>query len=218
MIFKSTFTIIIKTINFMLQYIISFLVLLNPFALFIYLNPVAEDLRKKQYLEVLLKAGGLSLIIFLMAALFGKLIFENLLFIDFSSFKIFGGIVIVVYALIFIVQGRRSFFILKGTLDDLAAEIALPFMVGAATVSLCIIIGNRFGSLKASMIITGSMLAHIGLVFLLTILKYKLLKKSMKVVFDKTMVMLLRLNGFIVGAIGTNLIVAGIREFFSISL
>ncbi|MCF7871197.1 MAG: hypothetical protein K9L95_04840 [Candidatus Omnitrophica bacterium] len=202
----------------MIQFIISFLVLLNPFALFIYLNPIAKDLNRKDYLMVLVKAGGLSLLIFLGFALFGRIIFEKILLIDFSSFKIFGGVVITAYALIFIIQGRKSFFTLKGSLDDLAAEIALPFMVGAATISLCIIIGNRFHPFAASGIITLTMIIHISLVFFLTILKYSLFKERLKVAFDKTMGMFLRLNGFIVGAIGSNLIISGIREFFSISV
>ncbi|MCF7874113.1 MAG: hypothetical protein K9L84_00070 [Candidatus Omnitrophica bacterium] len=202
----------------MLQFIISFLVLLNPFALFVYLNPIAKDLNRKDFLTVLIKAGGLSLILFLVSALFGRIIFEKILLIDFSSFKIFGGVVIIAYALIFIIQGKKSFFTLKGTLDDLAAEIALPFMVGAATISLCIIIGNRFNSLVASGIIITTMIIHVGLVFLLTILKYTFFKERLRVAFDKTMGMFLRLNGFIVGAIGSNLVISGIREFFSVSL
>lgn len=202
----------------MLQFIVSFLVLLNPFALFMYLNPIAKDLNRKDFSKVLLKAAGLSLVIFLAASLFGRFIFENFLFINFSSFKIFGGIVITTYALIFIIQGKKSFFILKESLDDLAAEIALPFMVGAATISLCIIIGNRFGPLKAMGIITITMIIHISLVFLLAILKYTLFKKRLRIAFDKIMGMFLRLNGFIVGAIGLNLIVSGIREFFTTTL
>jgi multiple antibiotic resistance protein len=62
------------------------------------------------------------------------------------------------------------------------------------------------------------MVIHISLVFFLTILKYSLFKERLKVAFDKTMGMFLRLNGFIVGAIGSNLIISGIREFFSISI
>lgn len=199
----------------MLQFIISFLVLLNPFALFMYLNPVAKDLKQQDFFAVLLKAAGLSLVIFLGAALFGELLFKKLLFVDFASFKIFGGIVITIYALIFIIQGKKSFFILKGSLDDLAAEIALPFMVGAATVSLCIIIGNEFKSLQATGVIVVTMLIHVGLVFLLTFLKYTVFKKKLRVAFDKVMAMFLRLNGFIVGAIGSNLIASGIKEFFT---
>ncbi len=202
----------------MTQFIISFLVLLNPFALFMYLNPVAKDLNRRDFLGVLLKAGSLSLIIFWAAALFGNIIFKNLLFVNFASFKIFGGIVITLYALIFIIQGKKSFFILKGGLDDLAAEIALPFMVGAATVSLSIIIGNRFSPIQAVSLITIAVIIHIAVVSSLTILKYTLFKERLRVAFDKTMGMFLRLNGFIVGAIGSNLIVSGIKDFFSVSL
>jgi multiple antibiotic resistance protein len=199
----------------MLQFIISFLVLLNPFALFMYLNPIAAELNERDFFKLLLKAGGLSLLIFLAASLYGKIIFDNILFVDFASFKIFGGIVIITYALIFIIQGKKSFFTLKGDLDDLAAEISLPFMVGAATISLCLIIGNNFTSFETGMIITITMIMHVGIVFSLHFFKCRLLKERLKVPFDKIMGMLLRLNGFIVGAIGSNLITSGIRDFFT---
>ncbi len=198
------------------QFIISFLVLLNPFALFMYLNPVAKELNRQDFFFLLIKAGSLSLFIFLLAVLFGKTMFENLLFVDFASFKVFGGIVIIAYALTFIIQGKKSFFILKGNLDDLAAEIALPFMVGAATVSLCIIIGSRFDFFQAAGIIALTMGIHISLVFFLFALKYIFLKEKMRVAFDKITGMLLRLNGFIVGAIGMNLIASGIKETFGL--
>lgn len=202
----------------MAQFVISFLVLLNPFALFVYLSPIAKELNQHDFLLVLLKAAGLSLAIFLVTTLFGEYIFIKFLFIDFASFKIFGGIVITLYALIFIIQGKKSFFVLKGSLDDLAAEIALPFMVGAATVSLCIIIGNKFRPLQAAGVIIVAMIIHVSLVFLLTFLRYTLFKKSLRVSFDKVLGMLLRLNGFIVGAIGSNLIVSGIKDFFVIPI
>ncbi len=198
----------------MLEFIISFLVLLNPFALFMYLNQISKDLNHKDFLGVLLKAGKLSLLIFLIITLFGKTLFEGLLFIDPASFKVFGGVVITIYALTFILQGRKSFFILKGSLDDLAGEIALPFMVGPATVSLCIIIGSQLSPLRAVGVIIIATVAHTGIVFLLFVSKYIVLKERIKVAFDKTVGMLLRLNGFIVGTIGLNLIFSGIKSFF----
>lgn len=196
----------------MLSFILNFLVLLNPFALFIYLNPVMEELKPKDFFDVLTKASITSLIIFILFLFFGSEFFQHVLKIRFESFRIFGGIVISTFALIFIIQGKKSFFTLKGTLDDIAAEIALPFMVGAATVSLAIVIGDAFTDEKSVFIVFASLLLNQFIIMLLFWLKYKVFKKRLRAAFDKCMSMFLRLNGFLVGAIGVNMIISGVRS------
>jgi multiple antibiotic resistance protein len=69
----------------------------------------------------------------------GDIIFQETFQIDFESFRIFGGIIAFSYACYFIVKGQKAVIIMKEDLDDLAAEIALPFMVGAGMISLSIV-------------------------------------------------------------------------------
>jgi multiple antibiotic resistance protein len=45
----------------------------------------------------------------------------------------------------FIVGGRESFIQMRENLDDMASQLALPFMVGAGSVSVSILIGNAYG-------------------------------------------------------------------------
>ncbi len=192
---------------------ISFLVLLNPFALFIYLNPVMNDLTQRDFFEVLGKATLISLVIFLLFSEFGTLIFK-FLEINFESFRIFGGIVIFTMALIFIIQGKKSLITLRGSLDELASEIALPFMVGAGTISISIIIGERFSSVRSILIIIGSMVINYIIIAILVYIKYSLSSVRVKIAFDKLMVYLLRVNGFFIGAIGISMTISGIRNLF----
>lgn len=183
--------------------------MLNPFALFMYLQPAMKELYPRTFLKVFLKASLISLGIFLLFALSGTYIFENILQIHFEAFRIFGGIVIASFALLFIVQGKKSFITMKGDLDELASEIALPFMVGAATIALSILIGEQSSAVQSlfviSMVVAVNYLLIMGLMFL----RLKLPKKF-KVAFDKNMETLLRLNGFFVGAIGLNMIIKGL--------
>lgn len=192
---------------------ISFLVLLNPFALFIYLNPVMNDLTQRDFFEVLGKATLISLVIFLLFSEFGTLIFK-FLEINFESFRIFGGIVIFTMALIFIIQGKKSLITLRGSLDELASEIALPFMVGAGTISISIIIGERFSSVQSILIIISSMVINYIIIAILVYIKYSLSSVRVKIAFDKLMVYLLRVNGFFIGAIGISMTISGIRNLF----
>lgn len=182
--------------------------MLNPFALFMYLQPIMKELRTGTFLKVFFKASLISLAIYLVFALTGTYVFENVFHIHFEAFRIFGGIVIASFALLFIVQGKKSFVTMKGDLDELASEIALPFMVGAATIALSILIGERSSSMESLFVLTTVIVVNYLLIMGLMFLRLYLPKKF-KVAFDKNMEILLRLNGFFVGAIGLNMIISG---------
>jgi multiple antibiotic resistance protein len=196
----------------MISTIIGFLVMLNPFALFIYLTPIMEELSEEKFRKVLLKASLISLFILVVFVLVGKKIFTDFFQIDFESFRIFGGIILFSFAYLYIVKGQRALLHMKEDLDDLASDIALPFMIGAGTISLAILMANDFGatiSITALiMIFTISYLMIMGL----RQIKEMMSRKRFKVAFDKTMEMSMRVMGFFIGAIGVDMVVVGIRN------
>ncbi len=198
----------------MISQIIAFLVMLNPFALFLYLNPVMEELEHKNFLKVLFKATIISFGIFLIFLFTGKFVFEDFFQINFESFRIFGGIVIFSLAYLFIVKGQKAMIHMKGSLDDLASEIALPFMIGAGTISLTILMANelpiRIGLISLIIILA------INYIFILILkaIRDNFERNRMKVAFDKNMDILLRLNGFFVGAIGINMVLTAINNMY----
>lgn len=200
----------------MLSAIIEFLVMLNPFALFLYLEPIRKDLDHKQFIRVIFKATLISLSVCLVFFFTGEWIFEQVFRINFESFRIFGGIIIFSYAYFYIVKGQKALIMIKEDLDDLASEIALPFMVGAGTLSLTILL-----SVKQSMLIGSGLLVIVFLVnfFLLFVLKWirdQFDKRKFRKAYDKNMEVLLRLNGFFIGAIGVNMVVSGIQNMFGV--
>jgi multiple antibiotic resistance protein len=198
----------------MIQSIAEFLVLLSPFALFLYLRPVMKELSQRDFVKVLFKATLISFFIFFIFLASGDFLFRQVLNINFESFRIFGGIIIFSIAYLFIMKGQKAFFHLKGSLDDLAAEIALPFLVGAATISLAILMGNRFSIGIGSVILIFILTINFFSILFLKFLRDNIKKKKMKVAFDKTMEILLRLNGFFIGAIGINMIIRGLNTLY----
>lgn len=198
----------------MLQTLIEFLVLLSPFALFLYLKPIMKDLSHREFLIVLLKANIISYIIFFIFLASGDFIFNNVLNIRFESFRIFGGIIIFSIAYLFIMKGQRGFFQLKGSLDDLAAEIALPFLVGAATISLTILMSHKFSLLTGSILLFCILAINFIVILLLKYLRDRITKQKFKIAFDKNLEILLRLNGFFIGAIGINMVIRGINTLY----
>lgn len=192
------------------QSIINFLVLMNPIALYLYILPLKKQVGVVRFINIVARATIISYVVYTVFALSGEKFF-HLLQIDFESFRIFGGLVVTVLSLIFIVQGKKSLITTTGEVNRIAAEIALPFMVGAGTIAISIIIGRQQGAMKASLIIFAVMLLTFIAICTLSLLRHSL-KPRWKIFFDQNAEILLRLNGFMIGAFGINLIVTGIRN------
>lgn len=199
----------------MITAIFSFLVMLNPFALFLYLKPVMKDLSDADFRAVFLKASMISFFIYLVFLLFGDVVFQKVFRINFESFRIFGGIVLFSFAYIFIVQGKKAFIQIKGDLHDLASEIALPFMVGAGTISLTILMSEQLELWQGVLSLALIMLINFIFIMGLKQIRRSMRSKNVQTAFDKNMELLLRINGFFLGAIGVDMVVTGISNLFA---
>lgn len=198
----------------MLSSILEFLVMLNPFALFLYLEPIRKDLSHKDYILVILKATLISLAVCALFFYTGEFIFKKVLQINFESFRIFGGIIIFSYAYFYIVKGQKAMIMIKENLDDLASEIALPFMVGAGAISLSILLSQKHSIMLGTIALVVIFGANFLVLFSLKKFRDSLEHKKFKTAFDKNMEVLLRLNGFFIGAIGINMVLIGIKNMF----
>jgi len=194
-----------------IEYIIYFLALLNPFALFVYTLPLKKEFGIGRYIKIMTFASLISASIYLLFALSGTYLFEHVLKIRFDSLRIFGGVVLLAFALSYIVQGKESFITIKGKLSKIASEVALPFMVGAGTIALSVVIGGEFSALGTILTIIMVMIANLAIVACLAFVRHKLVDRF-KTVFDENIEIILRLNGFIVGAFGVDLIITGIQN------
>ncbi|MFC7000087.1 MarC family protein [Rufibacter roseus] len=201
----------------MIPAIFSFLVMLNPFALFLYLKPVMNDLSDADFKSVFLKASFISFSIFLIFLLFGDIVFQKVFRINFESFRIFGGIVLFSFAYIFIVQGKKAFIQIKGDLHDLASEIALPFMVGAGTISLTIVMSEQLELWQGVVSLAVIMLSNFVIIMGLKQIRRSMRSKNVQQAFDKNMELLLRINGFFLGAIGVDMVVTGISNLLGVT-
>lgn len=198
----------------MLSVILGFLVMLNPFALFLYLRPVMQDISHQQFLAVFTRASFISLVIFLIFLLFGDIIFEKVFKIHFDAFRIFGGIILFSLAYLYIVKGQRGFIQVRENLDDLASEIALPFMVGAGTISLSILMGDQLMIYEGILSLIIIMIINFVCVIGLKEIRARISSGKLQIAFDKNMEILMRINGFFIGAIGVDMIVRGIQNLF----
>ena len=163
---------------------------------------------------VIFKATIISFVICLIFFFFGDQIFTRVFQIDFESFRIFGSIIIFSYAYLFIVKGQKALIMIKENLDDLASEIALPFMVGAGTISLSILLSQRHTLLIGTLSLVIIFSINFLVLYSLKKLRDSIEGRKFKTAFDKNMEVLLRLNGFLIGAIGINMVLTGINNMF----
>ena len=142
------------------------LILLNPFLVIVYLIELVQDLEIKLFSSVLVRAGLIASTIHIIFALLGDAVFSELLHAEFASFQIFGGIVFLIVGIKFMLRGVETIEALRGPAEHIAGSIAMPILVGPATVSASVILGKR---LSPVMSIVGVLLA-VGICVLVIII------------------------------------------------
>jgi multiple antibiotic resistance protein len=195
-----------------LQLIVAFIILLNPFALFLYLKDVMDKLTYKDFIRVLVKATTISFLLCMLFATFGDRIFMDVFHINFQSFRIFGGIVIFSFAFLYIVTGHKTMIRANNSLDEIANELAMPFMVGAGVISVSVLMGHNHSYLMSSVQIGISLVVNLLIILLLHWLKVFISVKVSREAFEKVMSVVVRLLGFMLGAIGIDMIISGIKS------
>jgi len=191
----------------------AFLAILNPFALCLYLAAVMDDLESRTFFKVLLQASVISLVVFWVFALVGESLLVTVLNLRTESLRIFGGIIFFIIGYNYVMRGYKAAEVLRGTLEDLPSAIALPYMIGAGTITQAILVGKKH-SAHVSMLI---LLVGIAVAFVL-VAGFKVLRDHMKrrnkLVFNRYVNILSRINGLLIGAISTQMVVSGVRSLW----
>ena len=119
------------------------LILLNPFLLIVYLIDLVQDLDRRGFSQVVIRASVNSSGVFILFALAGESIFSTLLQAHFESFQIFGGVIFLLIGIQFVFSGHKAMTKMRGNPEHVAGSIALPIMIGPGTVSACILSGTN---------------------------------------------------------------------------
>ena len=194
--------------------LIGFLAILNPFALCLYVGGMTSDLSAPRFLKVMLSACAVSFIVFAVFALAGEPLLVDGLSIHPGAMRAFGGLVFLVVAYKYVMIGYRAAEQLRGSLEGLSSAIALPFMIGAGTITQSILIGKRHAAATAVTIL----LAGIAVTFII-VLAFKVISGRVKgrreAVFERYVNILARINGLIIGAISIEMIVFGLQSVWN---
>jgi multiple antibiotic resistance protein len=119
------------------------LVILNPFALAVYLLEILREHSVADVGRIMLRAAIVSGCVFVVFAWLGNRIFQDVLQARFASFQIFGGILFLIISLRFMLNGGTTLIALRGKPGHVAGAVAMPFMIGPGTVSAAVLAGSR---------------------------------------------------------------------------
>jgi len=199
--------------NTVAQSLIPFLAILNPFALCLYLAVLMEELDLKRFVRVLAVACLISLVSFCICAVAGETLLTDWLGIRPEALRIFGGMVFFVVAYNYVVHGYRGAEVLRGSLEELPSAVALPFMIGAGTITQAILVGKKHTPLEAVAVLGAGVAVTFAIVLI-----FKLIRDRMKArrerLFERYVNILARANGLLIGAISTQMVVSGVHQLW----
>lgn len=199
-----------------IQSVITFLLILNPFALCLYLRGVVEDLDRAHFAAVLGRASLISFLVFTLFVWTGEPFLVGTLGVRPEAMRVFGGIIFFNVAYIYVTKGYKALDLLRGNIDELPSEIAMPFMIGGGTITQAIILGKQHDNWIGTALLAGSMVICALFVFLFKLL-HDHLKGADERLLRRYMNLLSRANGLLIGALSIDMIVQGVHElwFFS---
>lgn len=193
------------------QAFVFFLALLNPFLLSLYLLELIVRLQPGVFTRVLTRGVIIGGAVFSLFALTGDAIFAAVLQVDFSSFQIFGGILFLLVGINFFFNGPQAIGLLRGEPEHLAGSIAMPFLIGPATVSAAIMIGGALPRMQALAVVWLTMAAVVvGLVAL----KYAhdhMRERNARLV-DRYVDITGRVSALMIGTFAVQMIVTGLMK------
>lgn len=187
-------------------------VILNPFALSVYLIDMLQNRPTRTVAGVLLRATTISAIVFSLFAWGGDRIFADVLQVRFAAFQIFGGLVFVVIALRFMVSGGEALVSLRGEPEHLAGTIAMPFMIGPGTVSAAAVAGARL-PLGFAILSIASALALTMLSLVLLKLGFDRIRERNSRLIERYADLASRIAALLIGTIAVEMVLDGISSF-----
>jgi len=188
------------------------LVLINPFLVIIYLVDMVETLERKQFDQVLIRAGLISSAVFFCFAILGDVIFGSIIQAQFASFQIFGGVVFLLIGLQFVFRGPAAIEILNGKSEHLAGAIAMPVLIGPGTISASVIIGKRHDALVACAVILATVIVSITLMLVLKT-AHDVVRQRNERLIKRYIEISGRIMALFIGTVSIEMIMQGLRTW-----
>jgi len=187
-------------------------ILLNPFILSVYLTDLVKALDLRSFSRHLVRAGLISLAVFLLFAWAGNAIFEDVLQLHFSSFLVFGGITFLIIGIRLILGIGPPVESLKPESDQVSASIAMPLIVGPGTISASVLAGTRLDRVSAAAAIVLAMIAAVTALVLIKLLHDYVRSRNERLIHRYTEIAG-RVTALFIGTFAIEMIVTGLQSW-----
>ncbi len=188
------------------------LVLLNPFLLILYLMDLIQEYPFASFSRVLMRAAVVAFLVFVVFAAAGDVIFREFLQVNFASFQVFGGIVFLAIGYQFMFQGMSALRSLRGQPEFITGSIAMPVLIGPATLSASMIIGERLDLLLAVAAIALAVGVSVAIILFLKRLHDKA-KRHNEALIHRYTEIAGRVAALIIGTFGVEMIMQGVKSW-----
>ncbi len=190
------------------------LVILNPFALSVYLFDLLQRHSMRSIGGMLARASLIAGTVLAAFAVGGERLLTDLLQVRFFAFQIFGGIIFLVIGLKFILEGANTVTLLRGEPAQLAGTVAMPFLIGPGTISVSALAGVRHGPLGGVLVVIVALAITI-LVLLTLKFVFDRLKERNTMLLERYAEIAGRVSGFLAGSISVEMIASGIETWLA---
>lgn len=190
------------------------LVLLNPFALSIYLVEILRNHSSKVVGRIVFRACLISWSVFAIFAIAGDRIFSDVLQVRFAAFQVFGGILFIMIALRFMLSGKQTMFSLRGEPERIAGAVAMPFMIGPGTVSAATLAGSKLPVYQAVLALGASLLATGLLLMVAKVTLDHVRERNVRLVERYTEIAG-RISAVVVGTVAVEMLFQGIDAYLA---
>jgi multiple antibiotic resistance protein len=190
-------------------------VLLNPFIMSIYLIELIKGMPARDFSTQMLRAGLLSLVVFLLFAWAGEVLFEDVMQVRFFSFMIFGGITFLIIGIRLILFSSPPVQSLRPQSREVSGAIAMPFIIGPGTISASVLAGSRLDFYLASLAIALALAAAIVSILLLKKL-YDMVQTRNERYVERYVEIAGRVTALFTGSFAVDMILKGVERWLRV--
>ncbi len=188
------------------------LVLLNPFALSVYLAEVLQEQAFGVLVGVLKRAALIAFGVFAVFAWGGERVFTDVLGARFAAFLVFGGVVFLLVGIKLMLTGSAALDSLRGHPEHLAGTIAMPFMVGPGTVSAAVLTGAKLSLPFALGAIACSLLLTVLALLVIKLLFDHVRERNARLI-QRYVEITGRVSGIVVGTVAVEMLMQGVQAW-----
>lgn len=191
------------------------LVLLNPFALSVYLAQVLQEQPLPVLARVLWRAALISFGVFALFAWGGERVFTNVLGVRYAAFLVFGGLVFLLIGIKLMLAGSGALDALRGEAEHLAGAIAMPFMVGPGTVSAAVLAGSKLTLPAALLAIFVALVLTVGGLLLIKSVFDHVRERNARLI-QRYVEITGRVSAIVAGSVAVEMIMQGIETWLKL--